>query len=152
MKITSLLLKFTGGLFAAGIVFTALAAHPVSANPGVCKPGPCPPDTRPDLVVSTSLQLYQYPNGGPTAVTFFVKNQGLSVAAPSTLKVFVNGQLVKTTRLFDPLAPGASVATAAFVPTQAGGKGIAIQVLLDVDNEVDESNEGNNQAWQTFFH
>lgn len=155
MNIKTIGLKLAGGLLAAAVVVTALAgsAGPASANDPNCKLGPCAPaDTRPDLAV-TNLGEWKLPNGMPF-VTFTIKNQGASQAGPFKYRVLINGQEWVTNPV-PSLSAGGVVVWGSGIPAfklPPGSKVASFQVVLDVDDEVDESNEFNNTALASIFY
>jgi subtilase family serine protease len=150
MTIKTIALKLAGGLLAATAAITALAGNSGPAAAGlVCKPNPCAAaDSRPDLVVHYFKNETDI-DGSPM-VRFAVRNQGPSSATPFKAKVLVNGQFHHLTGTSSDLAPGA-VMTFIVWPLPAGGKA-SVEVILDYDNQVDESNEGNNTALAAVYY
>jgi len=143
MSIKTVGLKVAGGALAVAFVVAAMAGHTGRAGADGCKLGPCPAiDTRPDLVVNF-VEVAQHPQGWPMA-RFGVRNQGLSNAGTFTLKVLINGQVVNVVPVAGLWA--GDVTTFVYWPLPAGGSKskTSIEVVLDTNNEIDESNELNN--------
>ena len=78
-----------------------------------------------------------------STLTVTVKNQGASGAAPSTTQVdfLAFGKVSMPT---PPLAPGASVDLLFAIPPGCFDPNCEFQITVDVNNEVNESEEGNN--------
>lgn len=148
MNIKTLGLKLAGGLLAVAFVITALAGHagPASANDPNCKLGPCPVDTRPDLKVS---YFNAVKSGDMMVVVLDISNSSSTpVYSPgaSKYRILVNGQVAATGAASPAqFQIGYMWSTNVVLPKPAGSKA-TVQVIVDPDNEVDESNENNNTA------
>ena len=100
---------------------------------------------KPDLVI-TGIQKTETASG--YIIKYTVKNQGTADAGASTTKLYANG----TYKAYDnvpSVAAGASVnryfTSWIYNPTTP-----IIKIIADVNNNVDESNEGNNTKQVTF--
>ena len=85
------------------------------------------------------------PDGG---LKVTVRNQGTAAAGPSKTEVDFGayGTVVKPT---PPLAPGASVDLEFPIPFGCHDSDCEFRITVDVDDEVVESDEGNNSASDT---
>lgn len=145
MNIKSIVPKLAGGLFAVGIAATAIVgqAGQASADKIQCQPPQCPViDIRPDLTVQ-NLDVSKGANG-KLVVTFQEKNQGAGASGAARMKVYVNGAVA-----YQQLSPGMSAGQGINhllnLPLPALGKA-QVEVMLDTDGDVNESNEFNNSA------
>ncbi|HEX8597398.1 MAG TPA: CARDB domain-containing protein [Chloroflexia bacterium] len=98
----------------------------------------------PDLVpVPDSQGSFCKGEGGKLAVT--VRNQGAGPAGPSVTRVDF-GALGQFTQPTPPLAPGASVDLFFEMPQGCFQPDCTFRITVDANNQVVESNEGNNSA------
>jgi hypothetical protein len=102
----------------------------------------------PDLVPvpdDSGFFCQRTPNGG---LKVTVRNQGTAAAGPSKTEVDFGayGKVVKPT---PPLAPGASVDLEFPIPFGCHDSDCEFRITVDMDDEVVESDEGNNSASDT---
>ena len=104
----------------------------------------------PDLVITDITWSPSEPEEGDTMTfTVYIKNQGEASSGSCTVKCYVDGGEIGSDRIGS-LSPGQSTTVSFTWTTPKGSAGShTVKAIVDVANEVSESNENNNERSET---